>query len=239
MSTASPTPLQYVAYAYGRRLPDSMRTWVAEDLAGHELSGGTLTRMAMPPFLVLAPLWLIPASFYVHFEMTAPIYIWAVLMSLALEQGLAPTPVGPARSGPESGRCDQTQERRAHPRGLHPPLRAAPGRGQVAVEQQPVLAVADWGATLGALAGRDNLRCGSRCRRRGRPVRAAGVRAWEMPPFVFTGNLTANLIRNVWSYMIIFCGHFPRRHRGIHRRRDARSSRAACGTSARSSDRRT
>src|SRR5438309_3300016 len=28
-------------------------------------------------------------------------------------------------------------------------------------------------------------------------------------PFVFTGNLTANLVRNVWSYMIIFCGHFP------------------------------
>lgn len=26
---------------------------------------------------------------------------------------------------------------------------------------------------------------------------------------MFTGNLTANLIRNVWSYMIIFCGHFP------------------------------
>jgi fatty acid desaturase len=28
-------------------------------------------------------------------------------------------------------------------------------------------------------------------------------------PFVFTGNLSANLVRNVWSFMIIFCGHFP------------------------------
>ena len=28
-------------------------------------------------------------------------------------------------------------------------------------------------------------------------------------PFVATGNLTANLTRNVWSFMIIFCGHFP------------------------------
>jgi NADPH-dependent stearoyl-CoA 9-desaturase len=28
-------------------------------------------------------------------------------------------------------------------------------------------------------------------------------------PFVLTGNLTANLIRNVWAFMIIFCGHFP------------------------------
>jgi fatty acid desaturase len=28
-------------------------------------------------------------------------------------------------------------------------------------------------------------------------------------PFVLAGNLTANLTRNVWSFMIIFCGHFP------------------------------
>jgi fatty acid desaturase len=28
-------------------------------------------------------------------------------------------------------------------------------------------------------------------------------------PFTFVGNLSANLIRNVWAFMIIFCGHFP------------------------------
>lgn len=33
--------------------------------------------------------------------------------------------------------------------------------------------------------------------------------AGPFAPFVFTGNMTANLMRNVWSYMIIFCGHFP------------------------------
>ena len=33
--------------------------------------------------------------------------------------------------------------------------------------------------------------------------------AGPFAPFVFTGNLTANLARNIWSYMIIFCGHFP------------------------------
>lgn len=33
--------------------------------------------------------------------------------------------------------------------------------------------------------------------------------AGPFAPFVFAGNLTANLMRNVWSYMIIFCGHFP------------------------------
>jgi fatty acid desaturase len=28
-------------------------------------------------------------------------------------------------------------------------------------------------------------------------------------PFTFAGNATANLTRNIWSFMIIFCGHFP------------------------------
>ncbi|WP_395307836.1 acyl-CoA desaturase [Mycobacterium sp. AMU20-3851] len=33
--------------------------------------------------------------------------------------------------------------------------------------------------------------------------------AGPFAPFVFAGNMTANLMRNVWSYSIIFCGHFP------------------------------
>jgi NADPH-dependent stearoyl-CoA 9-desaturase len=33
--------------------------------------------------------------------------------------------------------------------------------------------------------------------------------AGPFAPFVAAGNLTANLIRNVWAFMIIFCGHFP------------------------------
>ena len=28
-------------------------------------------------------------------------------------------------------------------------------------------------------------------------------------PLVFAGNMTANLARNLWSFTIIFCGHFP------------------------------
>ena len=86
MKTARPTVLQQIGYAYGRRLPDSLRNWVAEDLAGDGAVRRHLIRMAIPPLLVLAPLWLLPASFYVHFEMTAPIYIWAILMSLALNK---------------------------------------------------------------------------------------------------------------------------------------------------------
>ena len=37
--------------------------------------------------------------------------------------------------------------------------------------------------------------------------------AGPFAPWVFAGNLTANLMRNVWAYMIIFCGHFPE---GVH-----------------------
>ena len=33
--------------------------------------------------------------------------------------------------------------------------------------------------------------------------------AGPFAPLVFAGNVTANLMRNVWSYTIIFCGHFP------------------------------
>jgi fatty acid desaturase len=33
--------------------------------------------------------------------------------------------------------------------------------------------------------------------------------AGPFAPAVLTGNITANLARNVWSFMIIFCGHFP------------------------------
>ncbi|MEC3979765.1 fatty acid desaturase family protein [Amycolatopsis sp. H20-H5] len=30
-----------------------------------------------------------------------------------------------------------------------------------------------------------------------------------MAPLTFVGNATANLVRNLWSFSIIFCGHFP------------------------------
>lgn len=45
-----------------------------------------MLRAAIPPFVVLAPLWLLAASLYVHLEMTAPIYIRAILMSMALNK---------------------------------------------------------------------------------------------------------------------------------------------------------
>ncbi|PRC48087.1 hypothetical protein C6A85_81620, partial [Mycobacterium sp. ITM-2017-0098] len=45
-----------------------------------------MIRYAIPPLLILAPLWLLPAPIYMRLEMTAPIYVWALLMALALNK---------------------------------------------------------------------------------------------------------------------------------------------------------
>lgn len=86
MADAKPSFFQRILYAYGRRLPASMSRWVAEDLAGQGAVRRHMIRMAIPPLLVLAPFWLLPTSIYVRLEMTAPIYIWALLMALALNK---------------------------------------------------------------------------------------------------------------------------------------------------------
>ncbi|MBO0676202.1 DUF5313 domain-containing protein [Mycolicibacterium sp. S2-37] len=86
MAASRPNLLQYIAYSYGRSLPPSMRDWVARDLAGPGALRRHMIRMAIPPLLILAPLWLLPASLYVHLEMTVPIYTWAILMALALNK---------------------------------------------------------------------------------------------------------------------------------------------------------
>lgn len=86
MAASRPAPLQYLAYAYGRRLPDSMREFVAADLAGPGAIRRHMIRYSIPPLLILAPLWLLPASLYVHLEMTVPIYFWAVVMAFVLNK---------------------------------------------------------------------------------------------------------------------------------------------------------
>lgn len=86
MTATKPNLWQRIGYSYGRRLPDSMRSWVARDLAGEGAVRRHMIRWAIPPLVVLTPLWLLPASLYVHTEMTAPLYFWALLISLALNK---------------------------------------------------------------------------------------------------------------------------------------------------------
>jgi Family of unknown function (DUF5313) len=89
MATYRPNFPQFIRYTYTQyRLPASMREWVAHDLAGKGAVRRFMLRAAIPPFVVLAPLWLLPAenSIYVHAEMTVPIYVWALIMSFALNK---------------------------------------------------------------------------------------------------------------------------------------------------------
>lgn len=81
-----PGPLQYVAYSYGKRLPDAMRPWVAEDLAGPGATRRMMARVAVPAVMVLAPIWFIPMSLYLHVSMTLPIFIPFVFFSHALNK---------------------------------------------------------------------------------------------------------------------------------------------------------
>jgi Family of unknown function (DUF5313) len=86
MTSIKPNLWQRIAYSYGRCLPDSMRSWVANDLAGKGAVRRQMIRWAIPPLFVLAPFWLLPASLYVHTEMTVPLYAWALVVSFALNK---------------------------------------------------------------------------------------------------------------------------------------------------------
>lgn len=86
MAADRPNLWQYIAFSYGKRLPPSMHEWVANDLAGPGAVRRHMIRWAIPPIFVLAPFWLLPASLYVHTEMTVPIYIWSLLMAMALNK---------------------------------------------------------------------------------------------------------------------------------------------------------
>lgn len=81
-----PNLFQYIGYCYGRRLPDSMSQWVADDLAGKGATARMMIRMLIPAVLVLSPFWLVPTTLYVHLAMTMPILIPFVYFSHALNK---------------------------------------------------------------------------------------------------------------------------------------------------------
>jgi hypothetical protein len=81
-----PNLWQYIGYCYGRRLPDSMRDWVRNDLAGKGATARIMVRAAIPALIVLSPFWFIPMSLYLHLSTTLPIFIPFVLFSHALNK---------------------------------------------------------------------------------------------------------------------------------------------------------
>ena len=92
-------------------------------------------------------------------------------------------------------------------------------------------------------AGRRSAACSTDDLAQGPPPVAQGLRRCSRCsparrlPLTLAGNATANLARNLWSFTIIFCGHFPdgvaRVHRGGDRGRDPRRAGTSASSSAR------
>jgi hypothetical protein len=83
---AKPNVLQYIGYCYGKRLPNSMRQWVADDLAGPGATRRMMLRMVVPAVLILTPFWIVPMSLYLHLSTTVPILIPFIFFSHALNK---------------------------------------------------------------------------------------------------------------------------------------------------------
>ncbi|GAB7142223.1 DUF5313 domain-containing protein [Mycobacterium riyadhense] len=81
-----PNAPQFIRYCCGGRLPDSMRDWVRNDLAGKGATFRMMRRVFVPAVLVVAPFWLIPTTLDVHLSMTLPILIPFVYFSHALNK---------------------------------------------------------------------------------------------------------------------------------------------------------
>ncbi|MCW2689943.1 MAG: hypothetical protein JWR37_4833 [Mycobacterium sp.] len=81
-----PNALEYLRYCYGRQLPESMRDWVRTDVAGKGAMSRTIVRVTIPALLVLGPLWLIPATPYMHAGMTLLILVPFVYFAHALNK---------------------------------------------------------------------------------------------------------------------------------------------------------
>ena len=86
MSQTRPSPLQYVAYSYGKVLPPEMDDWVREDLSGKGARLRTLVRVSIPAILVVAPLWLIPAGVAMHLAMSALLLLPFIYFAHALDK---------------------------------------------------------------------------------------------------------------------------------------------------------
>jgi hypothetical protein len=86
VSQTRPSPLQYIAYSYGKVLPPEMDDWVREDLSGKGARLRTLVRVSIPAILVVAPLWLIPAGVAMHLAMSALLLLPFIYFAHALDK---------------------------------------------------------------------------------------------------------------------------------------------------------
>ena len=81
-----PKRFHYAAYCYGKVLPAQYRDWVRHDLAGNGARTRNLVRVMIPAALIVAPLWLIPASVGMHLAMSLLLLLPFVYFTHALDK---------------------------------------------------------------------------------------------------------------------------------------------------------
>lgn len=81
-----PNPIQLIRYCLGKRLPDSMRDWVRNDLTGPGATRRVMLRVMVPAVLILLPFWLFPIDWVTRASMTVPILIPFIYFSHALNK---------------------------------------------------------------------------------------------------------------------------------------------------------
>ncbi len=132
-----PNLLQYIGYCYGRRLPDSMRDWVRNDLAGKGATVRMMVRVFIPAFLIMIPFWFIPTTLDVHLSMTLPILLPFVLFSHALNKVWRRHMLRKHGLDPNLADEHLATEERPHSRGVHRALRPAVRTVQLARRLSP------------------------------------------------------------------------------------------------------
>lgn len=84
--SSKPGPLTYLAYCYGKVLPPEYADWVRHDLAGRGAWTRTLIRVMSAGLVMVAPLWLIPASTGMHLAMSTLLLLPFVYFAHALDK---------------------------------------------------------------------------------------------------------------------------------------------------------
>jgi len=81
-----PNLIQYLAYCYGAVLPAQYADWVRHDLSGRGAQRRNFVRVTIPAVLVVAPLWLIPASVGMHLAMSTLLLVPFIYFAHALDK---------------------------------------------------------------------------------------------------------------------------------------------------------
>jgi hypothetical protein len=81
-----PGLLPYIGYCYGAVLGIEYDDWVRHDLAGKGARRRNLVRVTIPALVVIAPLWLIPATVGMHLAMSALLFLPFIYFAHALDK---------------------------------------------------------------------------------------------------------------------------------------------------------